>query len=275
MPALIPVCTLGIAFWLAFLMKWTVRKGKIRDPVWMGRVGIGVGLLAWYFQWGASLAMKALGPSDAGGSSSVLMATIYFALRPDLMIAATLGMINRSPSGLTSVFFVLLWVVELLVFVLSPRAIGIARARDPFCEQTQTWAEEIEERFQFNFIADPERTRCALEADPGALDSILGPAIGGSPKQFASLTFYRCRGDESFVTIENFAAMAPEQVPISELRILSEAMPDKVECFAQVDDAVVELLRIPVADPGRLLCEWREAASMLPATSMRLEKSEA
>lgn len=204
----------AMAGWLALLAGLAAHLGKIRHPVWMGRAGAGLGLLAWCVQWWAS------GEHAADG------------------------------------FTILSWVMECLLFVLPSRLSGASRARLPFCDEVSAWARRIHVPAHFAFIDDPEAARRRLENDPASFFYLVGQPIDPESSRVSTLTFYRCGGQTSFVTIENFVQIAPSQAPLPKGMGGEDA-----QHFAQVDEPVVELLRIPVADPDLVLRRWEEAAA--------------
>lgn len=141
---------------------------------------------------------------------------------------------------------------------------GRHRASAPFCETTGRWAQEVEVPVQFELIAEPEVVRHRLQSGPEHILAVLVPRAEGAAGSFAALTLYRCPGVHSFITIKNFIEMAPETVPLpAEVRNLMVAMPDKVECFAEAEEPVVELLRLSIPDPDALLRLWANAADSL------------
>lgn len=207
------ILAVAMARWLALLARFAVKYGKVRHPVWMGRAGVGLGLLAWCVQWLASDSTAAHG------------------------------------------FTVLARLAECLLFVLPPRFSGASRASLPFCDEVQEWAKEIHVPVQFAFIDNEEATRRRLESDPASFLDIIGPPIDPESSRFSELTFHRCGGKSAFVTIANYAEIAPDKAPLPRGMVNGDA-----RSFAQVGEPVVELLRIPVADPDMMLQRWEEAA---------------
>jgi hypothetical protein len=255
-----PLSTLGLGLWLALVATCVAMLGKIRNPHWMGRAGAALGVLTWYVQWAAWIAMSdRLAPNLQAGVSAAA-ATAYLCMRPDLMLGVAAGIVGSASSTLTGAAIVVVWVAELCACLLPPRIAGARRAGAPFCEQTACWAKEVHVPVQFDFIHDSKAVRRLLEQDSRELLSVLVPC-SDEAQQFADVTIHRCHGNESYVTICNMAALAPEEVPIPEIGRLSAAMPDKVACFGQVDEPVVELLRFQVEDMDALLREWEDAAS--------------
>lgn len=253
--------TPGLGLWLALVVTGVAKFGKIRNPQWMGRAGLFLGTLAWYVQWAAWIFISGLA-SEPLPDFSAPGAVAYLCVRPDLMIGTAIDIVANASGSLSGVARVVVWCVELCVCVLPPWTTGARRAAAPFCEQTGTWAEEVHVPLDFKFIDDPEAVRRRLERDPRELYSVLVPC-SDDEQRIASVTIHRCRGSESFVTICNFAELAPEQVPIPEIRNLNAAMPDKVQSFGQIGEPVVELLRFPAENLGAMLRQWEEAASVL------------
>lgn len=256
-----PLYTIGFGLWLALVGSGAARLGKIRHPQWMWRAGAALGALAWYVEWAAWLAMSSQPEAALQGGASTAGAAVYLCLRPDLMVAAAAGRVTNASTMLTGVAMVVVWLVELCACILPPALAGARRASAPFCEETTSWAKEVHVPLQFSFIDDPETVRRRLERNPRELYELLVPCSDEEPK-FADVTIHRCCGNESFITIANFATMEPEQVPIPEIRNLHAAMPDKVQCYGQIDEPIVELLRFPVQDVDALIQRWEnEAAS--------------
>lgn len=243
-----PFVTAAMALWLSMLMRWAAAKGKVRHPVRMGRAAAAVGLLAWYVQW---VAWIILGERFLRTGASSLGAALDLFLRPDLVASVALDILREKQSTFGRAVSILLWTIELLAFVLPPKSSAAERARMPFCEDTQEWATEIRVPSRFAFIEEPEAFKRRLEADPAALADILGPVIEPDTPRFAELTFYRCGGSASFVTIGNFVEMAAKDAPLPR-----EAKLGNAEHFAQVDEPVVELLRFPIREPDLVLERW-------------------
>lgn len=263
-PIVNPLCTLIMACSLAVLSKKLATAGRVRHPVWMGRAGAAVGCFAWYAQWAAWIAMNDHLVAAAVSSASTPETVLRLFVRPDLMATVAVGIVQDSSSMVARSFFILVWLSEFATFLLLPRIAGARRASAPFCEQTEQWAREIVVPVAFRFIDEPDVVRRRLEHNPEELVAVLGPPIDESARYFSEVSLFRCGGDASFVTITNLAAMVAEENPVPALKNLSQAMPGKLECVAQVDDPVVELLRVPVGDPDLMLRQWEDAASGLP-----------
>jgi len=234
----------------------------VRTPGWMRKAAAAIAVFAWYLQWAAWMTLRDWPASpqlDMDGVSAVLAAA-GLALRPDLMLATAADIVGGASSPLGGLARIVVWLIELGVLVLPAVIAGATQALAPFCEQTNHWAKEIDVPVQFEFLQHPDEVRRKLEQDPRQLHAILIPC-SDEAERFAQVTIHACRGSESFITIYNFAEMAPDEVPIREVATLAEAMPERVECFGQLDEPVVELLRFPVDDPQALVRRWeREAA---------------
>lgn len=246
-----PFVTFGMTVWLVVLMRWAAGEGKVRHPAWMGWTAAAVGLLAWYTQWVAWIVLnERIAPVHNEGASSIGAASYLF-WRPDLVAAVALGILKESGTLFNKAANVLLWLAELLAFTLLPKSSAAERASQPFCEETQEWATKVDVPSRFAFIDDAEGFRRRLEANPAALGDIIGPTVAPDTPRFAELTLYRCGGRASFVTILNLVEMARKDAPLPR-----EALPENAEYFAQEDEPVVALLRVPVSDPDSLLERW-------------------
>ncbi len=246
-----PFVTFVMTVWLAILMRWAAGSGHIRHPAWMGWTAAAVGLLAWYAQWVAWIVLnERVAPGQYEGASSI-GAAFHLSLRPDLVAAVALEILEESESVFGKAANVLLWLAELLAFTLLPKSSAAERASQPFCEDTREWATKVEVPSRFAFIDDPEGFRRRLEANPAALGDIIGPTVDPDTPRFSELTLYRCGGRASYVTIVNLVEMARKDAPLPR-----EALPENAEYLAQEDEPVVALLRVPVSDPDRLLERW-------------------
>lgn len=250
-----PLFTLGLGIWLALVAHGAAAIGRIRHPQWMWRAGAALGAMVWYVQWAVWFVLSDERGAALQGEPSLGATVTYLCVRPDLMLVAAAGRATSGTSFVSGLAIVVVWIVELCACILPPAMAGAKRARAPFCEQTGTWAKAVHVPVQFSFINDPETVRRRLERDPRELYSVLVPCSDEAP-QFADVTIHRCGGNESFVTICNFAAMTPEQVPIPALRNLNVATPEEVQYYGQVDDPIVELLRFPVQDVDALIRRW-------------------
>jgi hypothetical protein len=257
---------LGMGLWLALAAATIAGVGKIRHPRWMGWAGAGLGAMAWYVHWAAWFVFR--GHSDPSLLPGAFEARVLadLCMRPDLMFMAAAQVAGSASSLAGSVALVVVWLVELAMFLILPAIAGTRRAGKPFCEQTASWARVIHVPVQFEFVHDPNAVRRRLERMPDEVLSVLVPCSDDAA-MFADVTIHRCRGRESFITICNFEALAPEQVPLPGVRDLSAAMPDRVSSFGQVDEPVVELLRFRVDDVDLLLRQWDEQAAARTAGS--------
>lgn len=246
-----PFVTFLMACWLTLLMRWAAAKGQVRHPAGMGWAAAAVGLLAWYAQWVAWIMFnERVAPGQYEGAMPI-GAAMHLFWRPDEVAAVALDILGESESVFGMAASIFLWLLELLAFTLLPRSSAAERAGQPFCEETQAWAREVQVPSRFAFIDDPDAFKRRLEADPAALGDIIGPTVDPDTPRFAELTLHRCEGSASYVTIGNLAEMAPKDAPLPR-----EALPGNAEYFAQEDEPVVALLRVPISDPDSLLERW-------------------
>ena len=230
---------MGVGFWMSALARRAASVGKIRNPVWMGRAGAGLGLLAWSVQWAAYIVMK--GVRDSGGEPGF----------------STLGAI--APFFDASIFLqcgmVFCWFIEFCVHVFPPMLAGRTRAGLPFCETSGQWAQEIEVDADFEPFADPEAAARSLVADPRSFLSMLVPCTQDPIGNHTRVTLYRCAGPESFITIRLLEEKPLESVPLppEAINAMVAASPN-AQCFWE--EPVVELLRVPLPDPDALLRHW-------------------
>ena len=258
-----PLYTIGFGLWLAVVARGVSTLGKVRHPAWMWRVGAVLGVLAWYAQWAAWLVMSGSPESIPEGAAGTAASIACLCLRPDLMLAGAAERVANASTVVSGAARVVVWSVELGVCILASAMAGARRACAPFCEQTASWAKEVQVPLQFRFIDDVEKVRRRLEGNPRALYSVLVPCTDDPPR-FADVAIHCCRGSESFVTVCNFAAMAVSPAPRPGTRETAAA-PDDKHWYGQVDEPVVELLRFPVRDVDALIRCWERVASGLPA----------
>jgi len=259
----------GLAAWLALLAYLAARLGKVRNPGWMRKASAGIAVFAWYLQWAAWMTLRDWPGSpqlDMDGMSA-LAAAAGLALRPDLMLATAADIVGGASSPLGGLARIVVWLIELVVLVLPAVVAGATQSLAPFCEQTGHWAKTVDVPVQFEFVQRPDEVRRKLEQDPRQVHAILIPC-SDEAERFSQVTIHACRGSESFITIYNFAEMAPDDIPIREVATLSEAMPERVEVFGQLDEPVVELLRFPVDDPHALIRRWESEAARASGRSV-------
>lgn len=189
-----------LATGMGTVMERVARLGKARNPVWMGRLGLFVGLVGWHAQWVAWVALQS--PENEAGS-------VFFALlgEPRLVIQLVPALSDtwvRSIAGieLGSTAMAVLWVAEFALLVSFPRGLARSAAEAPFCEATQTWATTWEVPRKFAPIDEPAVLVHRLESHPEQLLSLLTACTDDDPLRYAELTLYRA-GPDAFMSIDN------------------------------------------------------------------------
>lgn len=171
------------------------RRGKARNPLWMGRLGLMIGCAGWYAHWAALLAIV-----DAGSFASLLAS-------PRAMFGYAMAV---SETGLHSVagipvkggVLIACWIAELFLLAALPRSLARSAAEEPFCEQTNSWATVFTLPRKFAHIETPAVAVHRLETDADEFFSILAPCTGQDPERYSAVTLYRTAGDP-FVSIDN------------------------------------------------------------------------
>lgn len=211
------------------------RLAKARNPLWMGRLGLAIGLAGWYAHWAAWLAI-----ADAGSFAS-LLGDPHAMWRFAMLLAE--GEV-RSIAGMRIEVSVLVagWIVEFIVLTSLSRSLARTAAEEPFCELTNTWATPFELPRRFAWIDEPHVAVHRLETSPDELFSILQDCLEEDPPRYSMLTLYRGEGD-SFVSIDNV------QVKRSEKKERKTTRP------------VIAYLRLPDTDADQLIAHCTPATA--------------
>lgn len=171
------------------------RLGKARNPPWMGRLGLMIGVVGWYVHWAAWLAI-----ADAGGFGGLLADPRamwgFAALVAEHEVRSFLGLRIESSALVAG------WLIEFIVLTSLPRSLARAAAETPFCEQGDAWAGMVELPRKFAWIDAPEVVVHRLETAPGQLFSILDDCPEEHPMRYSALTLYRGAADP-FISIHN------------------------------------------------------------------------
>ena len=192
------------ALLLGLAMSAVVRLGKARNPVWIGRLGLGVAMVGWYAQWAAWVAITRQAADSAGASVIDFVVLLGDPLQVYRSAMALSDLQAPSLAGveLNGGVLVAAWIVELIVLLAATRLIGLLAAEDPFCELTETWAEKMVVPRKFAYIPFPDELIARLERNPKQLLSILDINPDEAPELFAVVTLYRTGGDP-YVSIDN------------------------------------------------------------------------
>lgn len=188
----------------------TAQWGKARSPGRMARIGAGIGLIGWYWQWVAWLGI-ASGQHSVGALTGLAARSFYdFALRPDIMYVLACqiraaGLLDENGRSLVkSPGFA--WILELVFFTSLPALFAYGKSIKPFCERSDSWGENVELPGKHAFITDEAEFKRELASDPReTLDSLTG--FPANEQGFSSIELTLCRPSEkAFVTIHNTAS---------------------------------------------------------------------
>ena len=157
------------------------RLGKARNPLWMGQLGLMIGVIGWYAHWAAWLAI-----ADAGSFGSLLgdpRAMWGFAsLVAEHEARSIMGM------RIEGSVLVAGWIIEFILLTSLPRSLARTAAETPFCELTDAWAEMFELPRKFAWIDEPHVAVHRLESAPGQLFSILDDCPEADPRRYSAIT---------------------------------------------------------------------------------------
>ncbi|GEM_PF-1081128 len=171
------------------------RQAKARNPMWMGRLGLAIGVVGWYAHWAAWLAI-----ADAGSFASLLGAPL------DMwrfgMVLAENEVRHVAGMRIEGSALVAGWIVEFILLTTLPRSLARGAAEEPFCELSDSWATPFELPRRFAWIGEPHVVVHRLETAPGELFSILGASVEADASRYSAVTLYRTGGDP-FVSIDN------------------------------------------------------------------------
>lgn len=237
------------AILLGCIASRATSHAKVRNPAWMGYLGVLIGFAGWYFQWAAWFALKfnmlAERPDDYPLGATFLQMTLHpIALFEALVEVSRLGNWTLVGNPITGFALAALWLVELIVFIALPGMFGHSRAMDPFSEASNSWAKKIEVPRRFAYIDEPQAVPDYLQRHPDGLLSVLSPWQESGSPSYAKVTLYQCQGEDSYLSITNTT------VQISN---------NKTEESRTV---VLAFLRMPGLDPDALMHELMEAATL-------------
>lgn len=171
------------------------RRGKARNPRWMGRLGLVIGFAGWYAHWAALLAIV-----DAGSFAALLAS-------PRAMFGYAMAVSETGTHSIAGIpikggVLIACWLVELFLLTGLPRSLARAAADEPFCEQTDSWASSFTLPRKFAYIEMPDIAVHRLETDAHELFSILEPCTHQDPARYSAVRLHRTAGDP-FISIDN------------------------------------------------------------------------
>lgn len=197
-------CLVALVFsaMLGFAVIYIAKKAKVRSPKWMGRIGILIGLLAWYAQWAAYLCMTADLPGK--GVYAVFLALLADPLAmAELILALThTGAYDAFGLSLPSGLIIATWVAELGTLVLFPYLFGRNAATEPFCERSNSWMKEVTLPCKFSHVNASADLVQLLETRPDHLFSVLEPCQDEQQPNYAIVKLHHGQEDV-FVSISN------------------------------------------------------------------------
>jgi len=249
----------GFALAIGWLTKCVAAVGKVRDPVWISRAGMALAVLGWYVQWAAWAALTIGTCCGAQDMEPLDARFVTLATQPWLLvrfgadILAT-GTMNISGWPLKGAWLGVVWLAELGMHLMLAPVQGRIRVDEPFCELTNAWAEKILVPHQF-LPLDAAQAASRLEADPGAVWTLLTPMNADASASHAEVILYRTGGADAYLSITNVLVRPGKKGQVERER---ETV---TECLRLPDanvDALIEHLMTqappapdPAAEPGR------------------------
>jgi hypothetical protein len=243
--------TTCFAICLGCIAKYAATHGKVRNPRWMGKLGVAIGLVGWYCQWAAWIAMLIHKSGHLSGDSLV-PSFIALAASPRFMVhfavdVASTGVWKIGGWSVAGGALIAVWLAELALLLYLPHLMGRTRAGEPFCETSNTWAEATELPRKFAFIDEPYVVAQFLETHPKQLFSVLGAWSEGGPLGYSKVTVHHCRGGgDPYISITNTAVVLKD---------------GKIE---ETHKSVSDFLRLPGMDPDEVM---RICAASAPSPS--------
>lgn len=223
----------ALAFALGGAVKAVCASGPVRNPRWVARFGVLLGLGVWYLQWSAWVAFQL---DSAGGSGILQMAS-----QPASVAAHALALVAPA-SGLEKFAWWAGWLGELWALLFFPYFMGKMRAEQVFDEAAGEWAHYVEMPKKFRLVGQSALLDL-IHAPSGALSDILVDEPDQGIGKYARLRVY-CRGMEdalvSVVTVEIKGEHGDESV---------------------IESSPGTYLRVSVAELDELLAEAPASAS--------------
>lgn len=234
------VVTLAFALGLGLATRYAARCGQARNPLWMGRLGLALGLAAWYAQAAAWIAIL---ETDASPFASPVTHLANFAamlLDPHHVLRVALDVVDSGAYSIAGMrvrggLLAALWLAELALLAGLPYALGRISAAEPFCEESGGWMPETELPRKFEFIDRPAAAVALLAEEPDQFFSIVESCPQPDPERYALLFVYRGRGDP-YISIKNVTVRV-----------------DKEGRQHLSKELVIDYLRLPGIDPQAVL----------------------
>jgi hypothetical protein len=241
------------AIWLGISTKYIATHGKVRNSKWIGKLGLLIGLMGWYVQW---VAYSAIILQDSRLSSGSLIVNFtHMAANPTYPAAVAAARLHAGAGEIAGWHiggwaFVISWLIELCTLLGVPYLLGRARASEPFCERSGTWAKPVELPGKFAFIDPAESVLQKLNSDPEHLFAVLKPLSDSGPLNYSKVTLYRCScGCDPFISVSNTKVSLTNQKP------------------NETSLPFVNFLRLPGADPEAVIQRIAQLEPLSAATA--------
>ncbi|MDY0963262.1 hypothetical protein [Massilia sp. CFBP9026] len=228
------MCVFAVVMGVA--ARQVARQAKARNPVWVGRLGLAIGVAGWYAHWAAWLAI-----ADAGSFASLLAAP-HDMWRFGMLLAEN-EVRHVAGMRIEGSALVAGWIVEFILLTTLPRSLARGAAEEPFCELSGDWATPFELPRRFAWIEEPHVAVHRLETAPGELFSILGAGVEADAARYSAVTLFRTEGDP-FVSIDN-------------VQVERDAKKEK-----KTTRPVIAYLRLPGMDAERIIDECSAPTAM-------------
>jgi hypothetical protein len=237
-------CLCALA-WLA------ATVAKVRHPKGMGWLAIVIGSSGWYAQWSAYV-----GFSLGHDTASALPLNILLLAHPlgVLEAASTTAQNMIAEHSVLGTMRLISWLAEFMLMVLTPIAVGMGRAGDPYCERSNTWANLVPLPHLFACMNDPQAVVARLEADSGEIFSLLSNSLDDDLPYHWKVMLYHCPAGDIFVTVR---------------RVDNKAV--KGANLTNVPRILVDKLRLLTGELDDVKRKFEEAAKRVPTPPELLE----
>jgi len=231
---------LGFALTMGLATRYAARCGQARNPAWMGRLGLALGLLGWYAQAAAWIAILETGDSPTPSMAAHLADFAAVLAEPTHVLRVALDVIDAGAYSIAGMRLrgaplVAIWLAELALLAGVPYALGRMTAAEPFCEKTGGWMPETELPRKFAYIEHPAAAIAQLADEPAQFVHVLQACSQDDPARYALLAVFRGSGDP-FISIKNVIVRLDKQNKRRESREL-----------------IIDYLRLPGIDPHAVL----------------------
>lgn len=236
------ILTIAFGFAVGYMVNtFVIKQGKVRN-VWLGALLAAIGgLIAMYFNYVIWLNLlfhleaDPMGPEPDSLITQILNFAVnpvaVFSLMKEINAIGTWGI--KSSSAVSGTFLTIIWLIEAAVVIGLPAFMSISRTSLPFCESSNSWAEEIAIG-GFNSIENKDEFIANLEI--GDLSQLTG--LGKTEEEeSSSLHFFKMEESATcYVSVNN------HQIDYDE-----DGKPD-----LKLDN-VIEYVKIPIETANTIL----------------------